>query len=52
MGVFLAAPLMPDEFALPHEELADLIAETVHQTLASRRPVSSDELHIVSCAFT
>ncbi len=36
-GCFLAAPLLPGEFLLPDEELADLMAETVARTLAAGR---------------
>jgi len=50
-GFFLVGPLMPDEFALPDEELADLIAETVHCTLEPARSVSSAELQSVSHTF-
>ena len=50
-GFFLVAPLMPEEFTLSDEELADLMAETVHCTLESGRSVPSDELQTVSHAF-
>ncbi len=50
-GFFLVAPLMPDEFMLSDEELADLLAETVHCTLEPSRAVSSDALQTVSHAF-
>ncbi len=50
-GFFLVAPLVPDEFTLSDEELAELIAETVHCTLESGRSVPSDELQTVSHAF-
>ncbi len=50
-GFFLVAPLMPDEFAQSDEELADLIAETVHCTLEPGRTVPSDALQTVSHAF-
>jgi AcrR family transcriptional regulator len=32
-GFFLVAPLMPAEWTLDDEELADLLAETIHRTL-------------------
>ena len=51
MGFFLVAPLMPGEFTLSDEELADLLAETVHCTLESGRSVASDEVQTVSQAF-
>jgi AcrR family transcriptional regulator len=50
-GFFLVAPLVPDEFTLSDEELAELMAETVHCTLESGRSVPSDELQTVSHAF-
>lgn len=43
MGFFLVAPLMPDEFTLSNEELAELIAETVHCTLERGRTVAAAE---------
>lgn len=51
MGFFFVAPLMPDGFTLSDEELADLMAETVHCTLERGRSVPSDELQAVSHAF-
>ena len=51
MGFFLVAPLMPDEFTFPDEELAELMAETVHSTLEPGRAVTSDELQTVSHTF-
>jgi AcrR family transcriptional regulator len=51
MGFFLIAPLMPDEFTLSDEEIADLLAETVHRTLESDRAVAPDELQALSHAF-
>lgn len=51
LGFFLTTPLMPEEFALSDEELADLMAETVHCTLERDRSVSSGELKAVSQAF-
>ncbi|HEX3640452.1 MAG TPA: helix-turn-helix domain-containing protein [Ktedonobacteraceae bacterium] len=50
-GFFLVAPLVPDEFTLSDEELADLMAETVHCTLEPDRSVASDELQTVSHTF-
>lgn len=51
MGFFLVAPLMPDELTLSEEELADLMAETVHCTLEVGRSVPADELQNVSSSF-
>jgi len=51
MGFFLVAPLVPDEFTLSDEELADLMAETVHCTLEAGRTIPSAELQTVSHAF-
>jgi hypothetical protein len=45
------APLVPDEFTLSDEELADLMAETVHCTLEPDRTVPSAELQTVSQTF-
>ena len=50
-GFFFVAPLMPDEFMLSDEELADLMAETVHCTLEAGCSASSDELQTVSHTF-
>lgn len=51
MGFFLVAPLMPASFTLADEELADLMAETVHRALETNRPVSAPELQNVSATF-
>jgi AcrR family transcriptional regulator len=51
MGFFFVAPLMPDEFTLSDEELADLMAETVHCTLEAGRSVLDDALQVVSHTF-
>jgi AcrR family transcriptional regulator len=51
MGFFCVAPFMPDDFTLADEELADLMAETVHCTLDAGRPVQTGELQVVSHAF-
>jgi AcrR family transcriptional regulator len=48
LGFFLVAPFMPGEFTLSDEEIADLLAETVHRTLEADRAVSVDELQSVS----
>ncbi len=51
VGFFLVAPLMPDGFMLSDEELAELMAETVHHTLEPGRTVPSDVLQTASHAF-
>jgi AcrR family transcriptional regulator len=51
MGFFFVAPLMPDEFTFSDDEIADLMAETVHCTLEAGRSVSSNELQAVSHVF-
>jgi AcrR family transcriptional regulator len=51
MCYFFVAPLMPDEFTLTDEELADLMAETVHCTLEAGRSIPADTLQAVSHAF-
>lgn len=51
MGFFLTMPLMPEGFILSDEELADLMAETVHCTLEGNRSISADDLKAVSLAF-
>jgi hypothetical protein len=48
MGFFLIAPLMPDELVLSDEEIADLLAETVHRVLEPDRAVAVDELQAAS----
>jgi len=48
IGFFLAAPFLPDAFKPAEEELADLIAETVHRTLEPRDPVSFSALQSAS----
>ncbi len=51
MGFFLIAPFMPPDFTLSDEELADLIAETVHRTLEPGLSVPSDALQTASDTF-
>ena len=51
-GFFLVAPLLPDEFMLSDEELAELLAETVHCALEPSRAVPSAALQTASHAFT
>jgi AcrR family transcriptional regulator len=47
-GFFLVAPLVSDEFMLADDELAELMAETVHRTLESGRAIEAAELQAVS----
>ncbi len=51
-GFFLVAPLMPGEFMLPDEELAELLAETVRCTLEPAHAAPTDALQAASHAFT
>ncbi len=51
MGYFFVAPLMPDEFTFSDDEIADLMAETVHCTLEAGHSVSPNELQAVSHVF-
>lgn len=51
MGYFFVAPLMPDEFTFSDDEIADLMAETVHCTLEAGSSVSPNELQAVSHVF-
>jgi len=51
MGFFLVAPLMPSEFTLSDEELADLIAKTVHRALEPDNSVPPDALQTASHTF-
>ncbi len=50
-GFFLVAPLVPDEFTPSDEELAELMAETVHCALEPGRAVPSAALQTASHAF-
>lgn len=51
MGFFLVAPLMPDEFSLPDETLAELIGDSIQRSLGSDRPLVSGELQAMSSTF-
>ena len=51
VGFFAAAPLIPGDFGLADEELADLLAETVHRTLEVDRAISSDTSQTITHAF-
>jgi AcrR family transcriptional regulator len=48
MGFFLIAPLMPSELTLSDQEIAELLAETVHRALEPNRAVAADELQAAS----
>lgn len=50
-GFFLVAPLMPDEFMISDEELAELLAETVRCTLEPARAAPADALQTASHTF-
>jgi AcrR family transcriptional regulator len=50
-GFFLGAPLMPDEFMLPDDELADLMAETIQRALETGGQLSAEGLEAVSQIF-
>jgi AcrR family transcriptional regulator len=41
MGSLLTSPLMPKDYVLTDDECADLIAETIHRTLAADRPLNT-----------
>lgn len=51
MGFLLAESLMPGEFSLRDERLADLMAETVHRALETDRAVSQDDAQRLSKAL-
>jgi AcrR family transcriptional regulator len=51
MGYFLIAPLMLEDYTFSDEELADMMAETVHCTLEAGRSLPADALQTVSHAF-
>jgi AcrR family transcriptional regulator len=51
MGFFLIAPLVPAELTLSDDQLAELLAETVHRALESGRQESPQELHAASQSF-
>jgi AcrR family transcriptional regulator len=50
-GFFLDHPMVPKEFALPDEELADLMAETIERTLETDHAVSAGEMETVTQAY-
>ena len=51
MGFFLVAPLVPDEFMLPDQERAELLAEAVQRALAPTHAGSSELVQSASNAF-
>jgi AcrR family transcriptional regulator len=51
LGFFLLAPLLPQEWTVSDEELADLMAETVHRALEPGRALSADELQAATTPF-
>ncbi|MEJ2598659.1 MAG: TetR/AcrR family transcriptional regulator [Anaerolineales bacterium] len=51
-GFFFAEPLMPEEFSLSDETMADLMAEMVHRTLETDHPISPEEYEGFSQALT
>ena len=52
LGFFQARPLLPDVFKPSEEELAELMAETVHRTLEPADPIPSAALEIASHTLT
>jgi len=50
-GFFLIAPLMPEDYTLADEELADLLAETVQRALEPRPAASPDATQGVAEAY-
>ncbi len=51
IGFFFVAPFMPDEYKLSDEEIADMIAETIHCTIEAGHTVPSDKLQATSNTF-
>ncbi|WP_020577432.1 TetR/AcrR family transcriptional regulator [Actinopolymorpha alba] len=49
-GAFMTGPMLPDDLRLSDERRAELIAETVHRTLAIDRPLSSEDAEAISKA--
>jgi AcrR family transcriptional regulator len=52
IGFFIMEPFMPDEAAFSDEEVADLMAETVHRALETGNALPSDRFQDTSHAFT
>lgn len=51
MGFFLVAPLMPANYALSDEEVAELMAETARRSLGPEHGPSASDLQTASSAF-
>jgi len=51
VGFFFVAPFMPEEYMLSDEEIADMIAETIHCTIEAGHSVPSDKLQATSDTF-
>ncbi len=52
IGFFVMEPFMPDESAFSDEEIADLMAETIHRALETGDAVPSNTLQTTSQDFT
>ncbi|MCE1253477.1 MAG: TetR/AcrR family transcriptional regulator [Anaerolineae bacterium] len=50
-GFLLGAPLMPDEFSLPDEELAELMAETIQSALMNNHEINPETLSVINQTF-
>jgi AcrR family transcriptional regulator len=51
VGFFFGGPMLPDEFVLPDEEAAELMAETIHRTLETDRVISPEDLEHVTRGY-
>jgi AcrR family transcriptional regulator len=51
MGFYFIVPLMPDEYALSDEHMADLMAETMQRALESDRVPSPEEIQTLTQYF-
>jgi AcrR family transcriptional regulator len=51
IGFFFVAPYMPEEYMLSDEEIADMIAETIHRTIEVGHSVPSEKLQATSQNF-
>jgi AcrR family transcriptional regulator len=50
-GFFMVGQLLKGEFAVSDEEMADLLAESVHRTLESGRVVPPEEMRVITDTF-
>ncbi|GHO86255.1 TetR/AcrR family transcriptional regulator [Dictyobacter formicarum] len=50
-GFFFVAPVMPDEFTLTDEQMADLLAEAIHRILEPARPAPAAEMEQAAQKF-